>query len=383
MDTQKSSTTSTPALNGTVALPRKTARTMDANPPVVLPPTQPDSFTAQKPTAHPKKEVEKDDKSWVLPVAIAGGLLTLGGALLLFNRETREKILPFLKKKTEDTAETVGKKLDTNGKEITEKPWSELEFPDDLVGSPPKTETPVGTTAQLPVEEPLVIVTEPAIITTASLSNNPITGLPSVDLSTPMPIVPTVTNVLNTATPYLTAGEDARSQFWTLVVRDITGKSRGPHWISNIETVDFSTADLQHFQEQCFSAVKDPHGTFNKDRGGFFQPSALNTGAIKNKLTFEGLGVNHCIMKELQKQEKGTLKRGLSSEDNHLALAYAYYNKALMLAAKGGEEFHVREAFKACKKHLEPLEFTERKSDGEFLYDLAKGYLGTYSILNT
>ena len=72
------------------------------------------------------------------------------------------------------------------------------------------------------------------------------------------------------------------------------------------------------------------------------------------------------------------VERGLSSEDNHLALAYASYNHALLLCAAGAEDSVVRRAFKDCKEFLEPVDYVTRGSDGQVFYEHAKGYLAYY-----
>jgi hypothetical protein len=133
MDTQKTTLADISAFNTNLLLPKtKTDRSLGAKP-VTLAPNQPDSFTPQQQTAkktqtpQPKKE---EEKSWLLPVAVGTGILALVGLVAVCsNTEIREKLLPFLKKKTEGTVDTASERL--AGKGNPPPP------PDDFSNPPP------------------------------------------------------------------------------------------------------------------------------------------------------------------------------------------------------------------------------------------------------
>ncbi len=185
-----------------------------------------------------------------------------------------------------------------------------------------------------------------------------------------------------------TAGETPKKNLWDWVVGDIKGYMS--HWTGSrgLPNLDFTTADFYHFQEQCLAGLKNPDGTFNQERGGifgFFQSPKISHNRIKNGLaTGRAFSVSDNILTELRRTG---VERGLSSEDNHLALAYASYNHALLLCVAEEEENEVRTAFKNCKEFLEPLGFMGMGSDTYSFYEQVKGllerYMGTDAHITT
>jgi hypothetical protein len=297
--------------------------------------------TKTPPNKKPQEEAEqqKETNHWVLPVIVGAGLLTAGLLFVFANAERREKLLPFLKKEAKIIEEeTLPESLNANG------------------GPPPNTPPP-NNGQELPlVETGDNLQTIPSSSTTPAQSGNnnasPLLNN-STAITVPAPLVAP------------TAGEKAREDLWNSVMQDINGQAYpAEHWSGEIGEMGFTTADLQHFQAQCLSLVKDQQ--FKKKL-----PKIIgNDTSVVNR-----------IIQQLKNREQGTL-RGLSSEENHLALAYAYYNKALILVAKGvktkEEDFKVRQAFGDCVEHLTLLDYVTQGSDGYFFYEAAKDYLPKY-----
>jgi hypothetical protein len=175
------------------------------------------------------------------------------------------------------------------------------------------------------------------------------------------------------------AEEELRTNLWNWVDRYITGDTPYAHWMNKhagLSNLNFTTADFQHFQAQCLQGLKDPDEAFNQKRGGLFKPPNIKHDRIKHYLATGGaFSVSENILTELRRTG---VERGLSSEDNHLALAYAYYNHALLLCAAGAGDYKVRMAFENCKEFLEPVDYVTRGSDGQVFYEHAKGYLEYY-----
>ena len=437
------------AFNTNLLLPKtKTDRSLGAKP-VTLTPNQPDSFTAQQQkakktqTQQPKKA---EEKSWLVPVAVGTGILALVGLVIVCsNTETREKLLPFLKKKTEGTVDTTSKQLAGKGNPPP---------PPDDGNSLPKLTIPLGdadslqqlvvthpeVTAFLEIEQEVIALQQTSVTdankvdvirqisalankltdynnTSIALSDSTLdtdqqaaltTRITEVKLAlrqqldyvsnlnspsgqtSPVIAQETVIKPTNPLTSQIvpkaedppiapTAGVDRKKNLWDWVVGDIKGYMS--HWIGSrgLPNPDFTTADFYHFQEQCLAGLKNPDGTFNQERGGifgFFQSPKISHDRIKNRLATGGaFSVSDNILTELRRTG---VERGLSSEDNHLALAYASYNHALLLCAAGADDYEVRRAFKDCKEFLEPVDYVTRGSDGQVFYEHAKGYLEYY-----
>ena len=459
MDTQKTTLADISAFNTNLLLPKtKTYRSLGAKP-VTLAPHQPDSFTPQQQTAkktqtqQPKKE---EEKSWLLPVAVGTGILALVGLVIVCsNTEIREKLLPFLKKKTEGTVDTASEQLAGKGNpppppdDFSNPPPPQPNGENDLS---PNLTIPLGDAdilqqlvdthpevkAFLAIEQEILalqatLVTDAnkadvirqilavgkkltdyhnnsKVLTDGTLDselttrreavtqalkkqldyvsnlNSPSgqTSLETAQVTAIEPTNPTTSQIVPKAEdPSIapTAGEKQKENLWNSVVCDIQGRTYVPHW--NLENKglpnpNFTTADFYHFQEQCLAGLKNPNEAFNKERGGLFQPAKISHNRIKNILVkdIEECSVSGNILDELRKTGVG---RGLSSEDNHLALAYAYYNHALLLCAAGATDSVVRRAFKNCVELLEPVHYVTRGSDGQFFYEKAKGYLVCYT----
>ncbi|MCS6266335.1 MAG: hypothetical protein H2174_02090 [Vampirovibrio sp.] len=467
MDTQKTTMADISAFNTNLLLPKtKTDRSLGAKP-VTLAPNQPDSFTPQQQTAkktqtpQPKKE---EEKSWLLPVAVGTGILALVGLVAVCsNTEIREKLLPFLKKKTEGTVDTASERLAGKGNpppppdDFSNPPPPPPNGENDLFPNltiPPANEdilhqlvvthpevkaflaieqeilalqaTPVTdankadvtrqilavgkkltdyhnnstvlTDGILDSDQQIALTTRREAVTQALKQQldyvsklNPSSGQTSLEIAQETVIKPT-NPPISSIVPRVedppiapTAGETPKNELWTLVIRHITNDTSLAHWARSggLPSPDFTTADFYHFQEQCLTGLNKPEVTFNNGRSfGLFSELPKR---IKYYLATGGaFSVSDNILEQLIHTG---VERGLSSEDNHLALAYAYYNHALLLCAAGAEDSVVRRAFKHCEKLLEPLHslpidsnyraFYE-KENGPFIYDLVKEYSERY-----
>ncbi|MCX5921660.1 MAG: hypothetical protein NTW61_10185 [Candidatus Melainabacteria bacterium] len=377
---------------------------------------------AKKPKALASQEKKKEHSSaWGWALLIGGGALVALIATLTFNKEAREKVaevVPFLKTKTEALGENppelnpeplLPDPPPDNPKEPKKQPQKSNigEPPSDnsenLLPNPPQDNTGgnvegnsttgigegsnnndsngnlsgTGDSLSEPLNPTNAQGTIPSNPSSEILSEDSLSELVGAgSLSSIDPIIPIITNPLLHINPIIndpligiaipTAGEEAKTKLWRRIEYDLNN-SPNHFWVRDIERTDFSTADLQHFQDQCLSAVK------NLSKKAKEQDYCI--------ITNHALGVIHNIIEKLSSYKN---ELGLSSEDNHLALAYAYYNKALILSAKGNpkDQDFARSAFQKSMKYLEPLDYVTVGSEGYLFYDTAKSYLVHYEGTN-
>lgn len=358
--------------------------------------TTADSFEKQQPTPANQAEQDKDKQkdNWVLPLLLVGGLLTLGiGVIALQDPETRAKVmnlLPFLKKEGEEglgssSTHTPPAKPPSGGG------GGSSHIPPNNVPPEPPPVSPTNTGSNiippnppppppLPQMVPLppVVITNDATVLQAEMiealdiqPNTPraltrVTAAPAPELIaqvnqtfTKQPNIPAILQTLTT-------NEDAINKVWQWVVIDITNSGHIHSPLSELnKQKNLSTQDLVILQTRIVNSLKNPKSVFK--------------GASQRKINDKLAWFSRFIHEELQNQGKGYIHKGLNPQENQLALAYVHYNRALICIATEQPEWQTLQAFKACKEALDKVEYTVKGSDGEFLHNLVKDYLGKYA----
>jgi hypothetical protein len=337
--------------------------------------TTADSFEKQQPAPANQTELDKDkDKqkdSWVLPLLLVGGLLTLGiGVIALQDPETRTKVmnlLPFLKKEGEEGL---------GSSNTHTHPPSSPPPPANTVSNitplnPPPPPPPI-------VKLPPVVITNEATVLQAEMiealdihPNTPraltrVTAVPTPAVIALVEQTVVKQNNIPAILQTLTTNEDAIDKVWQLVVIDITDSGHIHSPLSELnKQKNLSTQDLVILQMRILNSLKNPKSVFK----------CASQRQINDKLAW----FNKFIHEELRSKGKGYINKGLNPQENQLALAYLHYNRALISIATEQKEWSTLQAFTRCKKALDKVEYTVKGSDGEFLHNLVKDYLGKYA----
>lgn len=353
--------------------------------------TTADTFEKQQPTPTNQTEPDKDNHkdNWVLPLLLVGGILTLGiGVIALQDPETRTKVmnlLPFLKKEGAEGLEsssthTPPPKPPSNG-----GGGGGSHIPPNNV--PPVSPTNNGnkiTPSNPPPPQPPIITLPPVVITNEPtvLQAEMVEAL-DIQLDTPRALTrvteaPAQTVIIQVEQTFtkqknipailqtLSTNEDAINKVWQWVVIDITDSRHIHSPLSELnKQKNLSTQDLVILQMRILNSLKNPKSVFK----------SASQRKINDKLAW----FNKFIHEELRNQGKGYIHKGLNPQENQLALAYVHYNRALICIATEQPEWQTLQAFKACKEALDKVEYTVKGSDGEFLHNLVKDYLGKYA----